>query len=58
MEDTIEQQIAELGRMTVGQLKQKYIEVFGEENQATGGRWNGFAFFGLPAPGEVNHAQE
>jgi hypothetical protein len=27
-------------------------------NQATGGRWNGFAFFGLPAPGEVNHAQE
>lgn len=149
VEKTIEQQIAELSRMTVGQLKEKYIEVFGEEtrsnnrqflfrriawriqalaegglserarrraleiandadirvrapnkkaldpeaflkvtarlpklhdsrlpppgawlernvyktlttavNQATGGRWNGFAFFGLPAPGEVNHAQE
>jgi hypothetical protein len=169
VEETIEQQIAEIGRMTVGQLKLKYIEVFGEEtrsnnrqflfrriawriqalaegglserarrralelandadirvrapnkkaldpevflkvtarlpkphdsrlpppgawlernyrgqriaikvrvdgfefegrlyktltaavNQATGGRWNGFAFFWLPAPGEVNHAQE
>jgi len=169
VEETIELQIAELSRMTVGQLKQKYIEVFGEEtrsnnrqflfrriawriqalaegglserarrraleiandadirvrapnkkaldpeaflkvtarlpkphdsrlpppgawlernyrgqriaikvridgfefegrvyktlttavNEATGGPWNGFAFFGLPAPGEVNHAQE
>lgn len=34
MEETIEQQIAELGRMTVGQLKQKYIEVFGEETRS------------------------
>ena len=32
VEETIEQQIAELSRMTVGQLKQKYIEVFGEES--------------------------
>ncbi len=34
MEDTIEQQIAELGRMTVGKMKQKYIEVFGEETRS------------------------
>ena len=34
VEETIEQQIAELGRMTVGQLKQKYIEVFGEETRS------------------------
>lgn len=34
VEETIEQQIAELSRMTVGQLKQKYIEVFGEETHS------------------------
>ena len=34
MEETIEQQIAELSRMSVGQLKQKYIEVFGEETRS------------------------
>lgn len=34
VEDTIEQQIAELSRMTVGELKQKYIEVFGEETRS------------------------
>jgi hypothetical protein len=34
VEETIELQIAELSRMTVGQLKQKYIEVFGEETRS------------------------
>jgi Protein of unknown function (DUF2924) len=34
VEETIEQEIAELSRMTVGQLKQKYIEVFGEETRS------------------------
>ena len=34
MEETIEQQIAELSPMTVGQLKKKYIEVFGEETRS------------------------
>ena len=34
VEETIEQQIAELSRMTVGQLKQKYIQVFGEETRS------------------------
>jgi hypothetical protein len=27
-------------------------------NQATGGRWNGFKFFGLPSPAEADSAQE
>ena len=27
-------------------------------NQATGGRWNGFKFFGLPSPTEADSAQE
>ena len=27
-------------------------------NEATGGRWNGFMFFGLPAPAEVTNAKE
>ena len=31
---TIEDQIAELGRLTVTQLRQKYVEVFGEESRS------------------------
>lgn len=31
--NAIEDQIAELGRLTVTQLRQKYEEVFGEENR-------------------------
>lgn len=31
---TMQSQIDELGRMTVGQLKQKYLEVFGEESRS------------------------
>ena len=27
-------------------------------NEATGGRWNGFKFFGLPSPAEVTVAEE
>ncbi len=27
-------------------------------NEATGGRWNGYKFFGLPAPAEVDSAEE
>ena len=27
-------------------------------NQATGGRWNGFKFFGLPSPAEATSAEE
>ena len=27
-------------------------------NQATGGRWNGYKFFGLPAPAEADSAEE
>ena len=27
-------------------------------NEATGGRWNGFKFFGLPSPAEVTIAEE
>ena len=34
VESAIEGQIAELGRLTVTQLRQKYSEVFGEENRA------------------------
>ncbi|HKE26900.1 MAG TPA: DUF2924 domain-containing protein [Bryobacteraceae bacterium] len=34
MEIAIEEQIAELGRMTVTQLRQKYAEVFGEETRS------------------------
>ena len=34
MEIAIEEQIAELGRMTVTQLRQKYLEVFGEETRS------------------------
>lgn len=34
VEIAIEQQIAELGRMTVTQLRQKYVEVFGEETRS------------------------
>ena len=34
VEETIEQEIAELSRMTVGQLKQRYIEVFGAETRS------------------------
>jgi hypothetical protein len=34
VEIAIEQQIAELGRMTVTQLRQKYAEVFGEESRS------------------------
>jgi hypothetical protein len=32
---TIEEQIAELGRMNVPQLRKKYAEVFGEESRST-----------------------
>jgi hypothetical protein len=31
---TIEDQIAELGRMTVTELRPKYLEVFGEETRS------------------------
>jgi uncharacterized membrane protein (UPF0127 family) len=34
VEVAIEQQIAELGRMTVTQLRQKYAQVFGEETRS------------------------
>ena len=34
MEIAIEEQIAELGRMTVTQVRQKYTEVFGEETRS------------------------
>jgi hypothetical protein len=34
VEIAIEDQIAELGRMTVTQLRQKYAEVFGEETRS------------------------
>lgn len=32
--ETIEQQIAVLSRMTVGQLRNRYVEVFGEESRS------------------------
>ena len=32
--NAIEDQIAELGRLTVTQLRQKYAEVFGEETRS------------------------
>lgn len=34
MEIAIDQQIDELGRVTVAQLRQKYVEVFGEESRS------------------------
>ena len=34
VEIAIEEQIAELGRMTVTQLRQKYAEVFGDRHRA------------------------
>ncbi len=34
LEIAIEETIAELGRMTVTQLRQKYAEVFGEETRS------------------------
>jgi hypothetical protein len=34
VEVTVEQQIEDLGRMTVAQLRQKYLEVFGEESRS------------------------
>ena len=34
METAIHKEIDELGRMTVGQLRQKYISVFGEESRS------------------------
>ena len=34
VETTMQKQIDDLARMTVGQLKQKYLEVFGEETRS------------------------
>jgi hypothetical protein len=34
METAMRKEIDELGRMTVGQLRQKYLEVFGEESRS------------------------
>ena len=35
METAMRKEIDELSRMTVGQLRQKYIEAFGEESRST-----------------------
>ena len=34
METAMRKEIAELSRMTVGQLRQKYLEAFGEESRS------------------------